>query len=877
MHSKTVFILLFCGVTGWLRGQDAPDIRFTGTFENTPLAEAVAELSQVLPLTFSFAEATLAGKTVNCRFQGANWVDIEACLFRQQGILAETLSGGYVLLKPRPAEEYEQQPFSLRVTDQEGTALPFVTIHFPAGNQAFSTDELGEWEAVLSGKSTDSLVLSFLGFREQSISLGALAGRPNYPLSLIPAGIELASVTVTEYLTDGIATTAAGQPVILQPNRIDALPGYSENEVFRAIELLPGINSQNETASSLQIRGGAQDQNLTLWEGIPIYSSGHYFGMISLFAPDLVDEVKVWRGTADAAYGGKLSGVIEMQADQQLTPHVQAGLSTNLTHGQAFLKTPLLKNRLDLQVAYRGAVPAFLEGPTYNSFRSQVFQGSLIEAVTEFDDAEVDSIFAADRNFAFHEWNARMLWQASERSRFTLNLFDQQDAFDFSFDDFADNSGYRDALTESNQGQSIRYDYQGKQGRSLHALLSSSSFDSQTATTFTEGSTFISERITSILDYTARLDYHWTTATKNIFKVGAQFQVNVVDFIIEETEGNEVNQVDGDAANGQIFATHGTYQWRPAGNFQADIGIRLQYYNLLEQVYAEPRLSARYQLGTGWLLKAAFGVNHQFLNQITELNFNSVLPNRPFWVLSQRDELSVPRAHELSVGFSGRQGGWLFDVEAYYKKIDAISSLSLPNTVGEDGQEFIDFFAEGASRSMGLDVLARKRWGNFRSWMIYTFSKTDLRFEEIDDEYFPAFNDQRHQFNWVNTLRAGPFLFSLGWRIRTGARFTPTNIQVPEEPDEDIEFELDDPNTATLPTYHRMDFSAFYQWQSKKQPGPKVKIGVSLLNLYRRSNLLNRNFFVDFEEERGILPFAVEEINQFGLGITPNISVKVQW
>jgi hypothetical protein len=244
--------------------------------------------------------------------------------------------------------------------------------------------------------------------------------------------------------------------------------------------------------------------------------------------------------------------------------------------------------------------------------------------------------------------------------------------------------------------------------------------------------------------------------------------------------------------------------------------------------------------------------------------------------LADGQRTQVLASKESSFGISGQPKGWLIDLELYQKKVDGLSTFG--STIQNEG------FLHGNSRSKGLDLLIKKRWKNFRTWAIYSLSKTEWRFPFPESPtspkqgYFPADNDRRHQLRIVNTYQHQNWSFSLGWRIHTGSRFTvPGQIRIRTRPGSDTPIVGVRPgplNASTLPAFHRLDLSAFYSFTSAKDRGLKGKIGVSLLNLYGWNNSLDRQFLVLYDEENDP-PVDIQPVDRLGLGFTPNLVVKL--
>ena len=144
-------------------------------------------------------------------------------------------------------------------------------------------------------------------------------------------------VVVTDYLTQGIDLANQGFGTSVQPAALPALPGQVEPDVLQSLQFLPGVSSPDGSVANIHVRGSTPDQNLVMWEDIPIYHTAHYFGSISAFNPFVVDNINVFRGGFDADYGGRIAGIIDMKTNALGEPGLSGGLGSNLytAFGQA--------------------------------------------------------------------------------------------------------------------------------------------------------------------------------------------------------------------------------------------------------------------------------------------------------------------------------------------------------------------------------------------------------------------------------------------------------------------------------------------------------------------------------------------------------------
>lgn len=856
--------------------QSAEDLRLTVDFQNTPLLQAITHLEKKFNLIFSFPREEVTSKNVDCHFNNAGWEEIDQCLFSLNALTSERLGDGYVTLRPVSPAEEKTWDFCVRVTGPDNTPLPFATIGVARTGRAVSADETGQFSGKLPAALTDEVTVQSLGFEPVQLALHELVGQECPTVFLSPSSIELASVVVAEYLTDGITATPDGRRVNFDPDQTPAVPGFASTEVTRMLALLPGVNNVNESAGNLSIRGGSRDQNLVLWDGIPVYTSGHYFGMISNFNADLVGEVSIWRGLAEADFGGRVSGVIKINTDHEVSDHFSAGAEINLLGVNAFVKAPVIKGKSDLHLGYTTSIDGLLTAPTYQRYREQVFQG---DAFARILGAEEDNLPITE-GFDFQEFNGRWQYNLSERQQLTLSGFVQHDDFSYLLGTPRIFRTYQEELMTDNTGVSLNYANQLAGQRSLSIQAALTDFSNQGITRLENRGVEISDRRASALqEASVRASYQFPVRKNDVLKVGTQLQryANKLEYSFSNTLADTLNTGSVTDREATAIAAFGTYVWAPAGSpWRAELGLRTQYYQPTGKVYPEPRLSGSFQLNDQWLLKAGYGENHQFPLEIITFNAQRLSATTPLWTLADGERAKVLASKEASFGISGQPKGWLIDLEFYTKQVDGLSTLG--SSLQSDG------FLHGNSRSKGLDLLIKKRWKNLRTWAIYSLSKTEWQFPfrqfaaDPEPGYFPADNDRRHQLRIVNTYQHKNWSFSLGWRIHSGNPYTiPGQVRINTRNGSDtpvIRVKSGPLNAENLPAFHRLDLSAFYSFTSTKDRGLKGKIGFSLLNLYGWNNVLARHFLVQYDSMREP-SIIIEQVDRLGLGFTPNLVVKV--
>ncbi|SEP78862.1 TonB-dependent receptor plug domain-containing protein [Neolewinella agarilytica] len=869
--SGTFFLLFFFLWTTALSSQSSPTGSFTARFSDQPLVEAVRQLEQDFGLTFSFLESTLKDKQANCLFQDAAWEEVADCLFRPHGIKVIYLDDKQIALRAGTEADLSDWTIRLRTVGTDGTPLPFVSVGLASRGISLVTDEEGLLEATLRAAPADSLSLHYLGYSVRRYSPEELSGPGHLNVVLRPTSIELVSVTVTEYLTDGISATEDGRRVIIDPNQVDVLPGFANREVMRNLSLLPGINNLNETAGDISIRGGTPDQNLVLWDGIPVYPSGHYFGMISNFAPELVETMDVWRGQADAEYGGRVSGVIRMKTEEEVAKRFTGGGGASFLQTDAWGRVPFFNGKSDLQLSVRSSLPALLDGPTYKGYRDQALQGSLIGEALAREGTEQ----RADEDFRFRELNGRWLFRPDHRQYFRLSGFCQDDELDYSLGQSGEPGSFTDALDSGNSGISLQYGRQLGKEREVEVQLIHTDFANRGENVYDGriGSLTIS-RESGIRETSAKVNYRSRLHKTGWFKTGLQWQEYGYNFgLAAENSFGSLREASIRDGNARAVSAFGSYSWTPAKPLHLEAGLRLPWYANTQKLYPELRLNGSYRLTDQWLLKAGYGANHQFPVQVLELNEERISTSAPLWTLADGIDFQVQSGREASLGIAGDIGTFFLDLELYHKKVTGLSSTELDKeSTG---------FPTGDSRATGMDLLVKKRWGGFRSWVIYSLSKTDWLFPTVTEGYFPADNDRRHQLRLMQSYGVDRWTFSLGWRMYSGGRYTNFKVGPTRANGGGLQADLipEDINAESLPLYHRLDLSVSYDWSSSKLNGHTGELSFSLLNLYGRENVLGRGFLLAEREDPlpGQRRFFRQRVDRLGLALTPNLSVRVGW
>ncbi len=686
---------------------------------------------------------------------------------------------------------------------------------------------------------------------------------------------KLNEVYIEEYLTAGIDKNEDGSTSV-SPDKLAILPGLIEPDILQSLQLLPGVISPEETASGLYIRGSTPDQNLVLWDGIKMYYSGHFFGILSAFNPYVTDKVKLTKNGSRARYGNAVAGVIDITSTPETPKKTNFGFGSNFTHADAYLKMPISDN-VGVVISARRSFTDFLETITFNNYSDRVFQ----DIISYTDENEVDS--SVDNNFYFADFTAKIMSDISSKDKLTLSTLYTINDLEYNFEFENDIETSRDKLNIENQGLSLTWNRLWNDNFSLKT----EAFFSKFQLNYTGDKTFfgfieLGDKTNNIEEIGLSFEGNIKLNKNHSINSGYQFSSNKVNyrlFSFGELFGEEAFE-ETLSSNNNTHTLYSEYEYNN-DKFNVIAGLRADHYSVTQKkVYMQPRATVRTKLFKGGHAKVAYESKSQPVNQVVEFQSSNLgfgLENQ-VWALASGDSIPVQRSEQYSAGFEFNRNKWKIDVEGYYRSIEGITT----NTRGF--RDLSGFYTTGSTETYGIDVLVNKKINNYRTWIAYSFMKNEVTIEDFNFDTFefdnirklPGNYDITHNFSWSHAYNWNNLEVSLGWSIRTGRPYTRLNSITSDE--NFIFLNFGDTNADRLPVYHKLDFSSTYKFRFSRNSRWRGKVGVSILNLYNRENVLYRRYFIGDPLDDGPTPdYEVIESDFISFGITPNFVFRVEF
>ena len=299
------------------------------------LTTFILQLENSYDVKFSYVDSDMEG--IEIRVPSSNQLqEILNSLAHQTGIEIKQISERYFALSKSKFVDV-----CGRVLDNFAkNTVPGASIEVLGTDTALVTNEEGIF-SLENIERTASLQIRYLGYTTKIVPVSELVGQNDCAkILLAERREELNEVIVYEFLTKGIIKETDGS-VTLNTGELGLLPGLVEPDVLFGVQALPGIKSIDETVSDINIRGGTNDQNLILWNGIKMYQSGHFFGLISAFNPYLTEKVSIYKNGTPSQYGDGVSSVISMETKNDIGEYFSGGAGFNFISGDVFGHVPL--------------------------------------------------------------------------------------------------------------------------------------------------------------------------------------------------------------------------------------------------------------------------------------------------------------------------------------------------------------------------------------------------------------------------------------------------------------------------------------------------------------------------------------------------------
>ncbi|TRX62606.1 TonB-dependent receptor [Fulvivirga sp. M361] len=844
----TIFSFCLLPFTGW--GQASP----------RPLREVLSYLQAHHHITFSFADDIVDPLVVTVDYERVSLETFLALANRETGLVFDKVDEDIILVKKIAYN------VCVRLVDQgSGGDLSGVQILLNEQPANITTDKKGYARFSKSLTFQDTVSFRFIGYEQTNVAAGSLLEAECTDVPLRFSATTLDEVVVN-YLSKGINLTRDDHSIMINTNDMALLPGETDGDVFLAVKNLPGISAPNGKAGNLHIRGSTTDQTLVLYDNIPIYHKGHYFGAISPYNPWIVEKVRVYRSGFGPALGGRVGGALELESRRTIPDSATYKAGLNSYFGAAIVTIPVSE-----KVAFNGttrlAYPGSWRSPKLEAINDMVFQPSIASLA---ENNPVQSVLEDD--FRFRDSNANLTVN-TENGQVFISLLDVDNQQEVSIKNLNNNSLQFTNYRLQNRGANLQwlaywssvFNTNVSLMRSMYKYNSTIFIDPEDRPPFLQD-TFENE----INDWSFKVENNVEFGTAGGKTLQFGYELNRHE-VMSKREGRLRGQAieaiisDRSAFLHAFFVNHSAQLLE---KMTLNAGIRSNYYSRTKDYRLEPRVSLNYQLTPNWSLKSSAGMYSQYITQAVFFDFEDTRAENLSWGLAD-SRRPVVKSSQWMLGGLWDKNGWMIDLELHQKQVE-----DLFTDTPDPGPGNVDPFISGGLSVYGADLLIRKNWGLLDAWISYSYLYTEMDFVELNQQTFKTYYDQPHVFNITGTLPWRRWKFSAGWHFSSGVPDYSQSTFFPEpgisqgppaNPNEPVPSES---YNGRFPSRHQLDMAVVYDFSPRKRRW-KGSLGLSLLNVYDENNLVE-------EGEVTFGPVTSFE-GRYAIGFAPNVMINFQW
>ena len=569
--------------------------------------------------------------------------------------------------------------------------------------------------------------------------------------------------------------------ISLDLRTIETAPAFIEPDLFRTIQMLPGVQTLNDYSSALYVRGSTPDQNLIMMDGITIYNPYHLGGIFSTFNTSSIKEADFHAGGFTARYGGRMGAILNVVTREGNTEKFEGSVDLSSMSSKMLLEGPL---------------PSFLgvKGSWMLAGR-RTYLDQVLKLLIKGNDLPF--------RYYFYDYQGKINIDINQDHRLTYSRFYGDDIVEFSYSDSY--SDY-DIVEDYEQNEMATTDLNWPWGNKTNSLTWRWLISPQVvARTFLANSRY-------------RFDFNFGFGLKGDWRSGSEtgnydekFEFDFYDIINDntiETElswhgitnhqimaGFQIKKVDYDLGMDFEFQTLDTLinlsplsqkdntvesslflqdKWSLSQRIVLQIGARFMDYSEHDKLYFDPRVGVKYLAQENLSYKLSLGRYHQFLTIANPEDETWRIID--FW-LGITEEQRAPFSDHYILGLEYlAEDNWLFRCETYYKHFENLITLKQGElfTSDDSGTRITPFneFYPTKAYAYGIELLYKKTAGRLRGWIGYTFAETKKHIEK-HGWYNPKY-DRRHTLNIVGDFEIMENLhFSTSLQTSSGQPHTP--------------------------------------------------------------------------------------------------------
>ncbi|AFU68227.1 TonB-dependent hemoglobin/transferrin/lactoferrin receptor family protein [Psychroflexus torquis ATCC 700755] len=717
------------------------------------------------------------------------------------------------------------------------------------GNYLYKPNASGQFKIPVNAKEID-LKIRAKGYAPELKRV--MPSETKYCIEVIvsPFSVVLDEIILTNYLTGGIQKYRSGI-LKLDYESFGLLPGLVEPDVLQSIQALPGITSRQESVSYLNVRGGTHDQNLFLWDGIKMYHTSHFFGMISAFNPYMTKSVKLIKNGTSSRYGDGVSSVIDMRTKDSIVKSFKAEIGVNLINADVYIEAPLTSTS-SIEFSFRESINDIWESPTYNQYFDKIFQNT--EVTNETNPASQQN-----NEFIFYDATLNYKHKLTEKDYIKGNFFYTHDEFSLNrFEILGNRINTRSSeLEQTNVAGGIYYNRNWSEATKTEVQFYTSKYNQNSINTNLLNEQSL-KQINEVREIGVRVNLKTNLSSKLSLESGYQF--NETGILNSESINNPgfFRETQNSILTNSLYSQLNYLSTNK--DLSVEFGGRLNHFSKFDRVLIEPRFNLSYKIVDHVYLEVLAEQKSQVTSQVIDLQTDFLGVENRRWVLSNPNNRPIIQSQQISTGLNYVKPSWFINADVYYKHVEGIT------TQGQGFQNQFQFSqVHGSYEVKGIDFLINKNFDPISGWASYSISDNFYRFDALDTSRFQNNLDIQHVISFGLSYEKKGLKLSTGFNWHSGAPITLPQENQGVNPQQIL---FQGPNAERLPDYFRLDFSTTYNFAIFKNINALA--GLSFWNVFGNSNIYDQ--FNRLDDDQNIQTFK-----QRGLNFTPNLVFRLKF
>lgn len=733
--------------------------------------------------------------------------------------------------------------------------IEFATVDAVNSTAFTTTNHLGYFEILASENQT--LRIRHLGYSTLNVSAKNFEDECE-KIYLVSENIALGEVIAQTYLSRGIRKKSDGS-VEIKPKSFGLLAGLVEPDVLQTMQQIPGVMSVDETVANINVRGGTHDQNLFLWNGMRLFQTGHFFGLISALNPNLPHTISISKNGSSAFYEGGVSSVVDINTLGNLPEKSSSSIGVNMIHGDMYHQSKLNKTS-SIEISARRSLTDVIKSPTYKNYFNRIFQNTEIIDLGTNTPQEVQTV----EDFYFYDASLQYQSEIGKRHLFSISsiLISNELLFEENLSIENQVNTKKNSLTQRTLGGSINWRTRWNEQHSteINFFVSQYQLEGQNESVF-NAQVLLQEN--SVLDSGLKIKHSWNIQESLQWNSG--FQTHEIGI----TNYDQINIPLFERRTKDVLLSHSLVQELKYQSKNEKLvstsGLRMNYFQKWNLLLWEPRIAINYSLSGPLSIQLLAEQKNQTFSQIIDLQQDFFGVEKRRWVISNNDNIPVQKSNQASLGLTWTKNNWLIQGEGFYKKVEGITSS------GQGFQNQLEFVKViGSYEVLGFEAFIQKKMDRFLGWASYSFNENTYTFEGYIPPQFASNFEVNHSIHFGSTYEWNNFKISLGGRYFSGR---PNTVPLQSNPtfnapgNPEIAYGI--PNEQNLDDYFQLNSSVSYTVTLSDRTS--ILFGVSVLNLTDRANPLNRFYRINEDQQ------TIEEVNTFSLQRTFNGFLRVNF